>query len=77
MIRVGTGPGGHLGTTAEGKVPGRGAYVCVNAECVNRARKRGSLSRVLRVGVPDEFFDELMVQVEARKKEQVGQHQSS
>jgi predicted RNA-binding protein YlxR (DUF448 family) len=34
-------PGQHL--------PGRGAYVCVNRDCLSRALKRGGLQRRLKV----------------------------
>jgi hypothetical protein len=76
MIRVGSGPDGPVRTEAGKKVSGRGAYVCPSEKCIAEAKRRGSLSRTLREGVPDGFFDELMREVKDREKQQVGQHSS-
>lgn len=58
MIRVGAVPTWRV-TTGAVKLPGRGAYVCPRADCIERARERGSLERALRHGVPGEVYGEL------------------
>ncbi len=42
-----------------GRAPGRGAYLHRRAECIEEARKKGSLSRSLKVLVPDPVWVEL------------------
>ncbi len=42
-------------------LPGRGAYVCAKAECIDEALRTGRLRRVLRSGrLPEELQHELM-----------------
>ena len=44
---------GALTIDEKGGLPGRGAYLCHQAECVDRLlKKRGRLSHVLRASVP-------------------------
>jgi len=39
-----------------GRKPGRGAYLCVNGQCFNRAYKTKALERALRCSItPDEY----------------------
>ncbi|MDO4543022.1 MAG: YlxR family protein [Clostridia bacterium] len=42
-----------------GKRNGRGAYLCHNVECLNRAIKTKALDRALEKPVPVSLFDEL------------------
>lgn len=39
--------------------PGRGAYICNNVDCINKATKSKRLSRPLGVDISPEFYDEL------------------
>ena len=58
--------------TDPGKHAGRGSYVCIDAECVVRARKNGGLSRVLRKNIPAYVYDELKLEIEDRQKVKSG-----
>ena len=40
MIRLARTPGGTVVVDRAARAPGRGAYVCPRAECVERARRR-------------------------------------
>ncbi len=40
-----------------GKVNGRGAYVCPNAECLKKAQKSRALERCLEIPIPQEVID--------------------
>jgi hypothetical protein len=42
-----------------GKLPGRGAYLCANLECLEKARKTRALSRSLKAEIPNELYDRL------------------
>ena len=43
----------------EGKYQGRGAYVCRNIECIDKAQKHRLLSKGIKCAVGDEVFDEM------------------
>ena len=45
-----------------GKKSGRGAYVCQNAECFEKARKARRFERSLSCRIPDEVYDEMLRQ---------------
>ncbi len=42
-----------------GKKSGRGAYVCKEAECLNKARKAKRIERSLDCVIPDEVYDRM------------------
>ena len=42
-----------------GKAPGRGAYVCRNAKCVERAHKTKGFERSLKRPIPFEIYEQL------------------
>ena len=53
---------GALMVDKNGKLPGRGAYLCPEAACINSLRKKkGRLSYSLRVTVPRAIEDAFLV----------------
>jgi len=42
-----------------GKKNGRGAYLCVNMECLQMARKNKGLERSFKMSIPNEVYDNL------------------
>ena len=59
LIRVVRSPEGEISLDFRGKKPGRGAYVCPNAECLKRARKSRALERAFAASIPPEVYDAL------------------
>ena len=59
LLRVVRSPEGEVSLDARGKNPGRGAYVCPNAECLRRAVKSRALDRALETKIPDEVMERL------------------
>jgi hypothetical protein len=43
-----------------GRLPGRGAYLCTNAECLDIARRKRSLEHALNVAIPDDVVAALV-----------------
>ena len=43
----------------KGKVSGRGAYICKNKACFDKAVKSRALDRALGVNIPTEIFDSI------------------
>ena len=65
MIRVVRTPEGAVNLDFSGKMNGRGAYICPNAECLKKAQKARSLERSLEVPIPEEVYGRLEAEMEA------------
>jgi predicted RNA-binding protein YlxR (DUF448 family) len=48
-----------------GKKNGRGAYLCVSKECLQKARKNKGLERSFKMSIPAEIYDTLDKEFEA------------
>ena len=46
------------------KLNGRGAYLCKDEKCIQNAKKRKSLDRSLEISLSDEFYDNLIKEIE-------------
>ena len=66
LIRVVKTPEGEIKPFAGNKENGRGAYLCGDTACINKAAKSGALSRALGVNVAEEVYEELKKGCEAR-----------
>ncbi len=42
-----------------GKISGRGAYLCRDAECLRKAQKSRALERALKISIGDEIYQRL------------------
>lgn len=56
LVRVVKSPEGEISLDLTGKKPGRGAYVCHDAECLEKARKAKRLEKAFSCAIPDEVF---------------------
>ena len=65
LVRVVRSPEGEISLDFRGKAPGRGAYVCPQAECLRRAIKSRALERGLDCQIPQEVYDALTERMEA------------
>lgn len=63
LIRVVKSPEGAVSLDFRGKLPGRGAYVCPNADCLQRARKSKALERAFSQPLPPEVYEALEEQM--------------
>ena len=57
LVRVVRSPEGEVGVDLTGKKPGRGAYICRSAECLQAARKKRRLERAFSCQIGDEVYD--------------------
>lgn len=72
MIRVLKTPEDEIVIDATGKKNGRGAYICCNVSCLQRAIKTKGLERSLKVNIPTEVVEALekeLILLESSKKE--------
>ncbi len=65
LIRVVRAPDGSVSMDPVGKKPGRGAYVCRNAACLQRAIKQRQLERQLEVQLSEEVASQLRQELDS------------
>ena len=49
-----------------GKQPGRGAYICYDMECLEKAKKSRKLDKALDIKINDEIYEEIKNVVEKK-----------
>jgi predicted RNA-binding protein YlxR (DUF448 family) len=59
MLRVVRAPDGAVSVDISGRAQGRGAYICRNAACLDRAFKKNAFARVLKHPVDRSFYGEV------------------
>ena len=59
LIRIVKRPEGEVSVDLTGKKSGRGAYICKNIECLEKAFKTKRLSRNLDIAIDNEIYDRL------------------
>lgn len=52
-----------------GKKNGRGAYLCIQKSCLQKARKNKGLERSFKMSIPNEVYDTLEKEFEAIEAE--------
>ena len=60
MIRVVRSPEGEISLDRSGKKPGRGAYVCPDPDCIEKAIQNKGLEKALQVKISQETKDSLL-----------------
>ena len=69
LVRVVRAPSGEISIDPVGKKPGRGAYLCPDAACLAKAKKKKALERCFEQPVPAEVYDALAEQLAGAAKE--------
>ena len=59
MMRVLKTTEGPIVLDVTGRKNGRGAYLCMQAECLKKARKNKGLERSFKMSIPSEVYDTL------------------
>lgn len=59
MMRVLRSEDGAILLDMTGRKNGRGAYLCMNKECLVKAGKNRGLERSLKVSIPQEIYENL------------------
>lgn len=60
LIRVVRSPDGtEITLDFKGKAPGRGAYLCPDADCLKKAIRSKALERAFSAQIPQEIYDRL------------------
>ncbi|MCI2112405.1 YlxR family protein [Ruminococcus sp.] len=56
--------GGEISLDLTGRKSGRGAYVCKNAECFEKARKARRFERSLSCKIPEDVYEQMSAELE-------------
>ena len=59
LIRIVRTPEGEIIVDETGKQNGKGAYLKLDAQVIEKARKNKALNRALEVEIPDSIYEEL------------------
>lgn len=65
LIRVLRSPLGDFSIDATGRKNGRGAYICRDRQCLEKAVKNHGLERSFRMPIPDAVYDVLREELES------------
>ena len=64
LIRIVRSPEGEISLDFRGKAPGRGVYLCPNAECLKMVQKSRGAERSLDVAIPAEIYEQLAERIQ-------------
>ena len=59
FIRITKKINGEIVIDEFGKAEGRGAYICNNIECINKAEKENKLSKVFKTNVDKDIYNNI------------------
>lgn len=63
LIRIVKGQEGEYALDPTGKRPGRGAYICRTAECLEKVQKNKGLERSFKSAIHQDVYDLLKLQL--------------
>lgn len=63
LIRIVKSPEGIVAVDLLGKKPGRGAYICKNKECLEKAYKSKRLNKNLETNINEEIYTQLREEI--------------
>jgi len=65
LIRIVRSPEGEISLDFRGKAPGRGVYICPNAECLKKVQKTRGAEHSLDVAIPAEIYEQLAERIQS------------
>ena len=65
LLRIVKHAEGQISFDRVGKAPGRGAYICRSAECLEKAVRQRQLERALETRIDESVFAQLMEEIHA------------
>ena len=70
LIRIVKSPDGIVSVDLTGKKSGRGAYLCPDPNCLEKAVRSKALERSLGAAIDEKVFDELRLQLKERTEKE-------
>ncbi|SHJ44377.1 RNase P modulator RnpM [Tepidibacter formicigenes] len=68
LIRIVKNKEGEIFVDPTGKANGRGAYICNNVECLEKAVKSRALNRAFKLEIPQEIYEKLGEEIKKYEK---------
>ncbi|MBR1535074.1 MAG: YlxR family protein [Ruminococcus sp.] len=65
LVRIVRNKEGEISVDLTGKKPGRGAYICKDTECLNKAERTKRLSKAFSAPIAPEIYDTLRKELTA------------
>lgn len=69
LIRIVRSNDGSFAVDATGKMNGRGAYICRNSTCLDKAVRSRALERSFKVSIPSEVYEQLDKELRSIEKQ--------
>ena len=63
LVRIVKSPDGEVSLDLTGKASGRGAYICNNADCLQKARKSRRIDKAFEMAIPDEVYEQMLTEI--------------
>ncbi len=60
LVRIVRSNEGEISIDFTGKMAGRGAYICPNKECLEKAKKSKGLERSFKAAVPESVYEKIL-----------------
>lgn len=67
LIRIVKNKDNEIFVDLTGKANGRGAYICNNPECLEKAKKGKKLNRALEYEIPEEVYGNLFKEIKSNE----------
>lgn len=67
LVRIVKNKEGQIFVDPTGKANGRGAYICSDIECLEKAIKSKALSRAFKIEIPQEVYDKLREEIKVNE----------
>ena len=64
LIRIVKNQAGEIKVDKTGKLPGRGAYICNNSECLEKAMKSKRLEKSFEIKIDSSLYEDLKNTIE-------------
>ena len=72
LLRIVRSPEGEYAVDLQGRKNGRGAYLCKNLSCLEKAEKKKAFFRSFKEAIPKEDLDRLGEEIKEMAKEDIG-----
>ena len=63
LVRIVKSPEGEVSLDITGKASGRGAYICNNADCLQKARKSHRIDKAFEIAIPDTVYEQMLTEI--------------
>lgn len=70
LVRVVRSPEGEISLDLKGRKPGRGAYVCHDLACLEKAIKDKRFERAFECRIPADIYDSMKKELQSNKNDE-------